>query len=147
MAPKLMSDQANRSFEKWSDWRAQVNLEPLTIEQRLFSNLYDFGGTSDLVANVNGVKALLDWKTGKAVYAESFLQNIAYRMAFQEEGITIGEGWIIRLPKYEDDPDFEAVKVPNDPTLGPVFLACKLVYDWVERNHKPKPKQQQKAAA
>jgi hypothetical protein len=163
-APVLISAQAVRSFEKWQDWRKSVNLKVIAIEKMLHSSLFGFGGTLDLLAEVDGTEAgpdphdvgnpslvllpikrivVIDFKTGKSVYAEAFLQNTAYRLALKEEGIETTGGIIVRLPKVEEDPEFDAVPVPDDPSLAPTFLALRVVYAWWERNEKKsKPKKE-----
>ena len=153
--PKLTSKQAERSFERWLEWRAQVKLKVIDIEKRVYSSLFGFGGTLDLLAEITVPSeasadlqnpflvtrlAVMDYKTGKAVYAESYLQNVAYRLALKEEGIATQAGWIIRLPKYEEDPVFDAVRVPDDEDLAVTFLALGIVYRWFEKSHKPKGK-------
>lgn len=142
--PLLTSAQARRSFDRWVDWRTTIKLRPIGIEKRIYSMLFGYGGTLDLLAEVEldgkTVLAVIDWKTGKAVYAESFLQNVAYRMAIKEEGLDASVGFIIRLPKYEDDPEFDAVVVPSEQTelLETTFLALLVVYKWWAQTHKKK---------
>lgn len=148
--PKLTSAQAVRAFKRWVEWRTQVKLRPIMIEHRLFSQLFGFGGTLDLLAEIeiDGKKltVVIDFKTGKAVYEESYLQNIAYRMALKEEGIDSDGGMIVRLPKYEDDPEFDAVSVPDDPNHATVFLALAIVYRWWVRGQEDKKKEKYKQA-
>jgi len=83
---------------------------------------------------------VIDFKTGKAIYAESFLQNIAYRMALQEQGTGTKGGIIVRLPKSAEDPEFDAKVVPNDADLAPTFLALLVVYKWWVKEHNYKSK-------
>src|SRR3990167_2559722 len=109
--PALTSEAAERSWSRWVEWREQVKLKPIAIEKRLYSNVFGFGGTLDLLAemtvdlgqegvtNFQTILVVVDFKTGKKVYEESFLQNIAYRLALKEEGIDVQAGWIVRLPK------------------------------------------------
>lgn len=128
--PPLDSEQAQRAFNRWKEWRDSVKLRLVDTERYLFSSMFGWGGTLDGLVYINDILCVIDFKTGKAVYAESYLQNIAYRIALAEEGIDVKGGWIIRLPKYESDPEFDAVQVPDDSTLGPVFLALKVVHKW-----------------
>jgi hypothetical protein len=157
-APPLTSDQAVRAFDRWTEWRAQVKMKLLDTEKKLYSSVFGFGGTLDFIAEIEvpdpklallgpaerdtnfpvplvKLKVVGDFKTGKSIYAESFLQNVAYRMALKEEGIDTDGGIIIRLPKYEDDPEFEAKMIPDDPLLAPTFLALLVVYRWWEKQH------------
>lgn len=148
--PPLSTEQAKRSFQRWSEWRITVKLKPLEMEKRIYSMLFGYGGTLDLLAEIEldgtTVLVVIDWKTGKAVYAEAFLQNVAYRMAIKEEGIDATVGYVIRLPKYETDPEFDAVRVPDEQTqqLETTFLALLVVYQWWAQSHaaKKKPKKE-----
>lgn len=158
--PPLSTPAAERAFTRWTEWRAQVQLKVLKTEYRLHSGMFGYGGTLDLLAQMTipdpldpaktiTVIVVLDFKTGKHIYSEAFLQNIAYRMALAEEGVHTDGGWIVRLPKYEDDPEFDAQPVPDDPLLAPVFLALGLVYRWWAKDHdtKRKPKTEPQQAA
>ena len=58
-------------------------------------------------------EAVIDWKSGKAIYPEAFLQNIAYRHAAAHQGLAAEQGIIVRLPKLFDDPAWEAMAVPE----------------------------------
>lgn len=139
-APALLSAQSQRAFQRWTEWRTTVKLKPIDMEKRIYSTVFGYGGTLDLLAEITiGTTVylvVLDWKTGKKVYGESFLQNVAYRMAIREEGIDARMGIIVRLPKYEDDPEFDAVTVPDDPSLEVTFLALLVVYKWYGPNNK-----------
>lgn len=113
-SPRI-SDKAQWAFMAWEDWRKKVELKPIFVEQTVWSKEWGYAGTLDLLAEVEGKLTVLDWKTGKAVYDESYLQNAAYRRAIREmkHGDPL-QGIIVRLPKVETDPEFEAVTVPFD---------------------------------
>ena len=134
--PKLTTEESRRSFSRWKDWRDSVNLTPLHSEEQVASLLHNYAGTLDLYAEVDGELCVVDYKTGKRVYEESFLQNCAYRMALHEQGHKTDGGWIIRLPKDADDAPFEAVKVPPLDTLIQPWLAALMLYRWVDNNKK-----------
>lgn len=122
---------AEWAYMAFQDWAKSVALEPLRIEETVWSRAHGYAGTMDLVARVRGRETVIDFKTGKAVYAEAFLQNAAYAQALEEMGHgRIADGLIVRLPKTENDPAFEAVAVPDRASLLPVFLACLEVWRW-----------------
>ena len=127
-----VADESLWAFMAWQDWAAEVKLEPILCEQIVYSRQYGYAGTMDLLANVRGVPTLLDWKTGKAVYAESFLQNVAYQHALVEMGHAAADvGAIVRLPKNIGDPVFEVVEVPDDfDGLFATFLATLKLWRW-----------------
>jgi len=122
---------AEWAFMAFEDWAKSVNLEPIRVEDTVWSMTHGFAGTMDLLARVNGRPTLIDFKTGKSVYGEAFLQNAAYQHALEEMGHgAITDGLIVRLPKVETDPEFEAVPVPPRDQLFPVFLSCLHVWQW-----------------
>lgn len=128
--PKIV-DKALWAFMAYEEWAKSVDLTPLLIEQRVFSLTHAYAGTMDLLAKVDGQITLIDWKTSKSVYGEAHIQNVAYQVALSEMGHQRAEaGLILRLPKVETDPTFEAVPVPPADTLFPVFLAVKQVWEW-----------------
>ena len=126
-----ITDEAQWAFMAWQDWAASVQLEPVFVEQTVWSTVHRYAGTLDLLARVNGKLTVLDWKTGKAIYAEAKLQNVAYRQAVAEMGHGEPEqGLIVRLPKVTSDPAFEVAEVPPVADLWSVFLAVRALYDW-----------------
>lgn len=128
--PKI-GDKAMWAFMAYQEWAKSVDLKPILIEQRVFSMAHEYAGTMDLLAEVNGVLTLIDWKTSKGIYGEAHLQNIAYQAALAEMGHHKAEaGLILRLPKIETDPTFEAVSVGSMEELFPVVLHVKAVWKW-----------------
>jgi hypothetical protein len=78
---------------------------------------------------VKGVLTVLDWKSGKAIYPEAFLQNHAYRHAATRAGLPSAQGLIVRLPKHLEDPAWEVMPVPATLTLED-FLAALRLWRW-----------------
>lgn len=126
-----VTDAAQWAFMAWEDWAKSVNLKPKFIEQTVFSRTHRYAGTMDLLADVEGVSTLVDFKTGKSIYGEAHLQNVAYQQALIEMGHqTPARGLIVRLPKAQGDPAFEVAQVPTRDTLFPVFLHVLEVWRW-----------------
>jgi hypothetical protein len=126
--PRL-PDAAAWAVESWKDWAASVKLEPLAIERTIYCLECGYAGTLDLYARVKGVPSVLDWKTGRAIYPEAFLQNVAYRHAARRLGMVSNQGLIVRLPKLLDDPAWEVMAVPA--TLRQAdFLAALQLWRW-----------------
>ena len=129
-SPRI-TDAAQWAFFAWEDWRKSVKLKPIFIEQTVYSENYGYAGTMDLLAEVEGVLTVVDWKTGKAVYSESHLQNAAYRQAIREMGHgDPKQGLIVRLPKVETDPNFEVVAAKPENLMFPKFLDAMSVWQW-----------------
>ena len=66
--------------------RSRSTLEPLGIERVVACPSCGYAGTLDLYARIQGILTVLDWKSGKAIYPEAFLQNVAYRHAAKRHG-------------------------------------------------------------
>lgn len=129
-APKAC-DEAAHAFRAFQAWARSVRLQPKAIESVVYSRAHQFAGTLDLVADVNGRETVIDFKTGKAIYAEAHLQNVAYQEAYAEMGHgRVAAGLVLRLPKQLGDPSFEVGHVPACPTLYPSFLALRQVWTW-----------------
>jgi hypothetical protein len=129
--PRL-PDAAAWAVESWKDWAKSVALEPLAIERAVYCDVCGYAGTLDLYARVHGVLTVLDWKSGKAIYPEAFLQNVAYRHAATRQGMPSTQGLIVRLPKYQDDPAWEAMPVPEALSVED-FRAALRLWRWQRR--------------
>lgn len=126
-----VSDAAEWAFMAFEAWAHRVNLKPLMAEEVLHSHIHGYAGTMDLLAEVEGVLTLIDFKTGKSIYPEAFLQSAAYQVALVEMGHPMpAAALILRLPKVETDPAFEVGIVPPLDELFPVFLATKQLWAW-----------------
>lgn len=122
---------AEWAFQAWDAWRESVHLKPLWVEQVCYSLAHGYAGTLDLLAEVNGRRMLIDWKTSKAIYAEYHMQNAAYQVAVEEMGHgPVEGGLLVRLPKTEVDPAFEVVEVGARAPLFETFRACIDVWSW-----------------
>lgn len=63
-----------RLIDRWG-------MEPVAAERPVWHPRHWWAGTFDLLCGINGTLWLLDWKTGKGVYAETALQLAAYAHA------------------------------------------------------------------
>ena len=126
------------AYLKWKEWRDSVELVPKLIEVVVWSRSMQYAGTLDCLAELTHegrrIMAVLDWKTGKAIYPESSLQASAYASALREMGHVKGELWgmIVRLPKLESDPAFEVKSISPteiDANMPTFHSACEL-WSW-----------------
>jgi hypothetical protein len=131
-AEPQLPDAAAWAVESWKDWAKSVALEPVAIEHTVYCEICGYAGTLDLYARVQGVLTVLDWKSGKAIYPEAFLQNAAYRHAAQRLGMPADQGLIVRLPKLIGDPAWEVMTVPETVSVSD-FLAAANLWRWQRR--------------
>ena len=61
-----------------------MKVDYVLTETPMVSEEYAYGGTPDAVGHVDGRMALLDWKTGNAVYPDAIIQMAAYKMLWAE---------------------------------------------------------------
>ena len=131
--PKI-SAKALWAFMAYEDWQKNAGLTVEYIEQVVWSTTHGYAGTMDWFGLMQAVPTLGDWKTGKAIYAESLLQNAAYVHALIEMGQVTPpvQGCIVRLPKVETDPEFEVRMIPYEAheALFKSFLSAKALWDW-----------------
>lgn len=147
-SPRIV-DAAQWAFMAWEDWKKSVNLKPIYIEQTVWSDTYGYAGTMDLLAEVNGKLTVVDWKTGKAIYPEAYLQNAAYRHALREMGHGDPvQGIIVRLPKNVEDPQFEAQTIEDsEQSLFNTFLHTFELWKWAQKGEEAYEAKRQAAEA
>lgn len=75
---------AENSFLAYLEWEGQHQVKHVYSELQLVSEQYHYGGTIDLVAEVDGYLSLVDFKTSKGVYPEHRLQLAAYQHLYAE---------------------------------------------------------------
>lgn len=113
-----VSEPALAAFLQFEQWATSVRLQPIYLEQVVYSKDPAVAGTLDCYARLMNDRArfaVIDFKTGKAVYPEARLQNLHYQYALSDMGLAVADtGYIVRLPKTLEDPAIEVVEVPWD---------------------------------
>ncbi|HWO71351.1 MAG TPA: hypothetical protein VNP94_11460, partial [Actinomycetota bacterium] len=96
----VVPDPAAWAVEAWKDWAREVDFTPLVVERTVYCPQCGYAGTVDWVGKVRGRLTLGDYKTGRAIYPEALLQNVAYRHAAERSGLPpVEQGIVLRLPK------------------------------------------------
>jgi hypothetical protein len=94
---------AETSLIKYWDWEKEHVIEPVLIEEPLVSEEHGFGGTIDSVVTCNGELWLVDYKTGKAIYPEMFIQLAAYSQLLKEHKYDVENTRILRIGRNADE--------------------------------------------
>jgi hypothetical protein len=98
--PELVSDQAKKGAEAFHKWFDSHKIEVLASERICFSQEFYYGGTCDLVANIDGEQVVGDFKTSSGIYNEARFQTAAYQQALEEEtGAKFAARIVIRFDK------------------------------------------------
>ena len=117
-----------QAYEKWS---ASFVKKFILKENTVHSKKFEYAGTLDaIVEDKDGKVWLIDYKTSKALYAETGLQLSAYKEAMLEMKVIKKVDGIAGL-LLKADGTFEFREYPND---FKIFLALKEVYDWNDKS-------------
>ena len=95
-------DRILAGFIAFLEWMDDNHVEVIGVEETV-RGLY-WAGTRDLKAVINGKVAVVDFKTGKAIYANEYGPQIA---AYRSPDPDVEESWILRLDKETGLPEFK----------------------------------------
>lgn len=88
------------SFRKWwTDINSNSNIKIIGTEQSISCQY--FGGTYDLLIEVDGKIYLVDFKTSNHISYKYFIQLSAYKYMLEQQGYTIDGCIILQLDKKE----------------------------------------------
>lgn len=125
-------EEAEFIYAGFEVWAKGVDLQPLVLECYVAHGDEGYGGTIDLLALVEGVATVVDWKSGKKgrIYPEHLMQSIAYRQAVAwMTGCELPKGLLVTLPRDGGAITPHAVKDDPD-ALWAAFKACKTLHAW-----------------
>ena len=107
---------------KWQDSERLVFFAPRSLR---------YAGTADALAEIDGKKFVVDFKTSKKIYKSYYLQVAAYAAALNEELGLIGEdryeGMILRLDKETGKFQEKAFDITDS---VPIFWMCLDLKEW-----------------
>lgn len=125
---------AKVGFGKWLEWKSQHKFKLVASELQLASDAFQYGGTCDIVALVDGKLTVLDIKTSKGCFQEHRTQVVAYRELLLEHGYAIESCRIIRIGRDANE-GFEDISVGAIDLHWTLFESCIKVY-WDLKNLK-----------
>jgi hypothetical protein len=99
---KFQTDAAENSFLSYLRWAEHKTIDPILIEKPLVSEEFQYGGTADIYAKVDGVVELIDLKTG-GIFDEHVVQVCAYKHLLVENGYPVERVRILGIPRDDDD--------------------------------------------
>lgn len=122
-------DKAETCLIKYWEWVKANPQKTMLCEAPLVSEL-GYGGTPDWFGTIGNILTLVDYKSGKAIYAEFFSQAAAYAELLKENGYGYPEQVrIIRIGR-DDTEQFEDRTITGESLGGyfEIFLACLKIY-------------------
>lgn len=106
--PKQKS-QAENSVLSFFEWEKNHKVEVIFVEKQLVSEIHKYGGTGDIYAIVDGVKELIELKTGSGIYDEYYIQTAANVYLLRENGHPVDRARILNIPRDENECFYEAI--------------------------------------
>ena len=122
--PAMPKDvEIKNAYMAFREWEDKNKVKFIATEQLVYSRKYNFVGTLDCIANVNGEHCLVDFKSGNGIYDEAIYQVSGYGIANEEEtGKKFERNWIVRFGK--ESAEFATKSFKTDPRLIKGFLSC-----------------------
>lgn len=137
--PMELIEPARKCFISFQEWKSRHNFKPIESEISLVSEIYQFGGTLDCIALIDGRLSIPDWKTGQEIYEDHVLQVVAYQMLWDENfpKDKINGGYhILRIGKEIVSFDYKWFQ--EFPDAWTAFLHLRDLYDLHKRIKKLK---------
>jgi hypothetical protein len=106
-------DKAWQSFRAFQQWRREHQVQAIAFEEALVSEEWQYGGTFDCIAWIDGVRSLIDFKTCKdasRVFLEQRIVMAAHGNLWHEKhpDLPIRAYHLINLPKDGSKPGHHA---------------------------------------
>lgn len=110
ITPK-MKEKVENSFMGYLEWKDQVKFKLIQSEISLVSETFKYGGTIDIIGEVNGQQSIIDIKTSEEIYIDHKIQVTAYRKLLYDNGYPKTMVYILKLGKK--DGGFSYHYLPN----------------------------------
>lgn len=125
--------QACKCAKRFFEWvQKQDVFKPIVSEIELVSEQYNYGGCVDLIANVNGKRTVIDFKTCSGIWDEAKYQTSAYFNMANENGFDVTDILIIRIG-WES---FETFNVEYKQEAFKVFKSALILYNKIKEYKK-----------
>jgi hypothetical protein len=119
-------EKAMNCLDSYNNWKKGKVIEPILLEERLISEIHKFGGTPDFYGKVDGVLTLTDYKTGRGIYDEYFVQVAGgYLIVLEELGHKVEKIEILNIPRSSGE-SFQVQGIPQNKWdyCKKIFLNC-----------------------
>jgi len=123
--------EAMDSVQNFYRWKDEHDFNPIFVERRLISELYQYGGQIDIYAKIDEKFWLVDLKTGSGVYPEMMIQVAgAYANALRENGYAVDGVRILNIPRSKTEGFIDrAISPEMSRACFKVFQHCRKIYD------------------
>lgn len=128
---KSTVELAENCFISYLSWKGQHDIKPIALEIPLVSETYKYGGRADFLGWVDGRLNVVDFKTGKHIYPEHFIQLAGYVPLLIENGTApkaIEECRVLNIPRTDSEAFDEKVRTDLG-TEWTIFQAALTIYN------------------
>ena len=123
----MQLDLASNAFLSYLEWEKGHKIKVKFCERPLVSDKNFYGGTIDLYADLDGEPTLIDFKTGKAIYDEYFVQTSAYAELLKEHDFKVKKIKILRIGRDETE-GFEERTISDWGKYYEIFDSLNKIY-------------------
>lgn len=122
-----LDERVLNGINAFLDWYNAHSVKFVCAEQMVYSRLHGFVGKIDAVAEVDGLKMLIDYKSGKYIYNEHLYQVAGYRLAYEEEHGKLDGAVILHFNKETGQLETKEIGWEDYEKDAATFLACLAV--------------------
>lgn len=111
-----IQDSVINGFQAFLSWEQKNHVQWLESEVQIFCTSVGYAGRFDAIANVNGHRYLIDFKTSKGIWPEFSWQLCAYRQGYNEmyPDKPIENMAVLHLDKITAEPTFKPIESEID---------------------------------
>lgn len=120
-------DLAENAVLSYLEWESRHKIEPIMLEKPMVSEKLRYGGTLDCYCMLDGIPTLIDFKTGKAIYDEYFVQTSAYKNLLLELCLPVERVQILRIGRDETE-GFEERAITSTDRYFQIFTNLLDIY-------------------
>lgn len=118
---------AENAILSFFSWKKQHEIEAILCETPMVSEAFRYGGTVDCYCKLDSIPTLLDFKTGKTIYQDHFVQLAAYKNILVEHGYPVEQCRILRIGRDESE-GFEERSIESTAKYFDIFKNLLSVY-------------------
>ena len=110
----LVNEEHRGYFSAFVTWFGNHDVEPLATELGLYHPVLMYAGKLDMLANVDGMVTLVDYKTASSIDEVAYgMQLEAYRQALKMHGVEVSKKLILQLKADGTYREFEMKDNPQ----------------------------------
>jgi len=101
--PQAYIPRIKRMLQSFDSWFAVTDVSPYATEMKVYSHKHKYQGTFDMVAEINGVPMIVDFKSSSKISDDMGIQLAAYAYAYHEmTGLMLNTGLIVLVTKDKE---------------------------------------------